>query len=60
MPFPKDPRGARGRAGENAACEELVRHGCEILERNVRAAGAEIDVVARDGRTLVFVEVRSR
>ncbi len=60
MAADKDPRVARGRAGEDAACEELVRRGYEILERNVRVAGAEIDVIARDGGTLVFVEVRSR
>ncbi len=56
----KDSRGALGRAGEEAACEELVRRGYEILERNVRLAGAEIDIIARDGPSLVFVEVRSR
>lgn len=56
----RDPRPARGRAGEDAACEELLRSGYVVLERNVRLAGAEIDVIAADGPTLVFVEVRSR
>lgn len=53
-------RPARGRAAEDAACEELRRAGYQILERNVRLAGAELDVVARDGDAVVFVEVRSR
>ena len=56
----KDPRVGRGRAAEDAACEELQRRGYRILERNVRVAGAELDVVARHGSALVFVEVRSR
>lgn len=51
---------ARGRAAEEAACEELQRGGYRILERNVSIAGVELDVVARHGAALVFVEVRSR
>ena len=38
----------------------LIRHGYLILERNFRGAGAEIDLVAMDGETLVFVEVKTR
>jgi len=38
----------------------LARLGYEIVARNVRLAGAEIDLVARDGDAIVFVEVRSR
>ena len=49
-----------GKAGEDLACEELVRRGYEILARRYRRRGGEIDIVARDGRTLVFVEVKSR
>jgi putative endonuclease len=55
-----DARPARGRAAEDAACRTLVGRGYEILARNVRLAGAELDVVARDGDTIVFIEVRSR
>jgi len=55
-----DARPARGRAAEDAACEELVRRGYSIVARNLRLVGAEIDIVARDGSTTVFVEVRSR
>jgi putative endonuclease len=56
----RDPRPARGRAAEAAAAELLVRAGLRIVARNVRLAGAEIDLVAEDGDELVFVEVRSR
>ena len=49
-----------GRLGENLACTELERRGYAILARRYRHAGAEIDIVARDGATLVFVEVKAR
>ena len=48
-----------GRAGEQLACEHLERLGFRVLERNVRTRGGEIDVIAFDGRTLAFVEVKS-
>jgi putative endonuclease len=51
---------ARGRAGEDAACAHLLRAGYEILERNVVTDAGEIDVVASDGDTLCFVEVKAR
>jgi putative endonuclease len=50
----------RGQRAEGLACAHLERLGYEILERNVQAGRNEIDVVARDGKYLVFVEVRSR
>lgn len=53
-------RVAFGKIGEDLACEELARRGYEILARRYRRRGGEIDIVARDGRTLVFVEVKSR
>ena len=49
-----------GRRGERAAEKYLRRGGYRIGERNFRAAGAEIDIVAMDGETLVFVEVKTR
>ena len=49
-----------GRRGERAAEKYLRRVGYRIVERNFRAAGAEIDIVAMDGETLVFVEVKTR
>jgi putative endonuclease len=58
-----DPlRGAveRGRAGEDVAALYLRLQGFSILDRNRRGDGGEIDLLARDGRSLVFVEVRLR
>ena len=49
-----------GRRGERAAEKYLRRNGYRIVARNFRAAGAEIDLVAMDGDTLVFVEVKTR
>jgi putative endonuclease len=49
-----------GRRGEEIAARYLRRCGYRILARNFRAAGAEIDLVAADGETLVFVEVKTR
>ena len=48
------------RNGEDAAVALLVEQGYEIVGRNVRLPGGEIDVVARDGGTIVFVEVKTR
>ena len=49
-----------GKTGEDLACRELERLGYAILDRRVRFRGGEIDIVARDGQTLVFVEVKAR
>jgi putative endonuclease len=49
-----------GRRGERAAEKYLKRNGYRIVARNFRASGAEIDLVAMDGETLVFVEVKTR
>jgi putative endonuclease len=49
-----------GRRGERAAEKYLRRNGYRIVARNFRAAGAEIDIVAMEGDTLVFVEVKTR
>lgn len=45
---------------EERACEYLKEKGLEILERNFRIRQGEIDIVARDKGTLVFVEVKYR
>jgi putative endonuclease len=50
----------RGASAETRACELLVRAGYQIVERNFRCKSGELDIVARDGDTLCFVEVRSR
>lgn len=55
-----DPRRSIGARAEDLACRVLEARGYKILERNVRAPFGEIDVVARDGATIVFVEVRAR
>ena len=51
----------RGASGEKLACRFLRREGYKILYRNFRGrTGGEIDIVCRDGDTLVFVEVKTR
>jgi putative endonuclease len=50
----------RGRAGEDAAAALLEAAGYRIVARNVRLPGGEIDIIARDGDTVVFVEVKAR
>lgn len=55
-----DHRRALGRRGEDVATAYLVGIGYEILGRNVRTRYGELDIVAREGETLVFVEVRCR
>ena len=49
-----------GNHGEELAAAFLERNGFTIVERNFRCKGGEVDIVARDGKTLVFVEVKSR
>ena len=50
---------ALGRLGERKAAGYLARKGLDILARNVRIAGAELDLVACEGDLLVFIEVKS-
>jgi putative endonuclease len=49
-----------GASGEQLAADHLTRRGFEILERNFRTRWGELDIVASDGRTIVFCEVKSR
>jgi putative endonuclease len=51
---------AIGRRGEDAAVRHLELHGLQLLERNYRCRGGEIDLVMLDDTTLVLVEVRLR
>ncbi|MEK6750049.1 MAG: YraN family protein [Pseudomonadota bacterium] len=53
-------RSERGVLAETAALEYLTSRGLRVLTRNYRCRMGEIDLVMRDGATLVFVEVRSR
>ena len=55
-----DPRQELGKSGEDLGCAELERRGYAIVERRYRTRFGEIDVIARDGETIVFVEVKAR
>jgi putative endonuclease len=55
-----DNRAERGKRIEDAAAEHLRAAGLAVLERNFRARRGEIDIVAREGDTIVVVEVRSK
>ena len=55
-----DIRQALGRWGEDLAAAYLQQHGMIILERNFRGKRGEVDIIARDGNDLVFVEVKTR
>jgi putative endonuclease len=50
----------RGRGAETIACWYLRLHGWRILARRARVPGGEVDVIARRGRTIAFVEVKAR
>lgn len=47
-------------SGEDLACAELQRRGYAIVERRYRTRFGEIDIIAKDGLTIVFVEVKTR
>ncbi len=49
-----------GRMGEEKAADYLAKRGYQILERNYRCRLGEIDLIAKDGRYLVFIEVKYR
>ena len=49
-----------GKQGEDLAAAHLAENGYRILERNYRSVFGEIDIVAEERDTLVFVEVKSR
>ena len=57
---PADARAVAGRAAEDLAARYLDGQGLCVVARNFRTKRGEIDLVARDGATLVFVEVRFR
>lgn len=48
------------KTGEALAVQHLKARGCKILARNYRALRGEIDIIARDGKFTVFVEVKTR
>lgn len=51
---------ARGKDAENRACRYLQARGLQLLHRNYRSKGGEIDLILQDTDSLVFVEVRYR
>jgi putative endonuclease len=53
-------RKSLGRRGEAAAAKHLKKQGYKIVARGDRLPGGELDLVAVDGRTVVFVEVKTR
>jgi putative endonuclease len=55
-----DHRRARGQAAEATAAAFLTEAGLHVVERNVRFALGEIDLVCQEGETVVFVEVKCR
>jgi putative endonuclease len=62
IPPPTSPidRQQRGRIGERIAVALLRQAGYTVLEQNVRCGRVELDIVAREGAVLVFVEVKAR
>ncbi len=55
-----EQRGKTGREAESLASQYLEKRGCRIVERNFTTPKAEIDIIARHGDCLCFVEVRSQ
>ncbi|HSG22827.1 MAG TPA: YraN family protein [Azonexus sp.] len=55
-----DTTTTRGREAEALAARHLEGCGLRVIERNFRIRGGEIDLICRDGKVLVFVEVRLR
>ena len=49
-----------GKRGEEIACDYLVSRGYQVIDRNWRCSAGEIDIVARQGQSLVVVEVKAR
>jgi putative endonuclease len=56
----EDHRQSLGKLGENLACAALTERGYAIIARRYRTKLGEIDIIAGDGGTTVFVEVKSR
>ena len=53
-------RKKEGVTGEQTVCEYISAQGMRVMQRNFSCRGGEIDIVARDKGTLVFIEVKSR
>jgi len=57
---PQPARDTMGDRGENVAARFLRNHGYKIIVRNFKCPLGEVDIIARDGKTLVFCEVKTR
>jgi putative endonuclease len=55
-----DTRRRLGAAGEQLAADHLARRGFQVLERNFRTRWGELDIVASNGHSIVFCEVKCR
>ena len=51
---------ATGKRAEDAAVAHVAALGMHVMARNVRGRGGEIDIVAKEGETIVFIEVKAR
>src|SRR5438270_10600420 len=60
MAMSDDLRHRLGRVGEQLAAEHMIRRGFRVLERNYRTRWGELDIIAFDGTTLAFCEVKTR
>lgn len=49
-----------GRFGEKIACDYLIKKGYKIINQNIKISFQEIDIISRQGKMLVFVEVKTR
>ena len=56
----KDTRKELGSKGEDLAVQYLKKKGFKVIERNYHCSAGEIDLVAREKNTLVFVEIKTR
>jgi putative endonuclease len=50
----------KGQLAEKLAVNYLKQHGLHLIQQNYRCKGGEIDIIAQEGNTLVFIEVRNR
>jgi len=60
LPRRRSAKQAQGQAWEVVARRHLEQHGLTLIEANFTCKGGEIDLIMRDGDTVVFVEVRQR
>jgi putative endonuclease len=58
--FMKQENREKGKLGEELAVQELEKKGYQILERNFSTRFGEIDIIAKDGEVVVFVEVKAK